>query len=333
MTNEGKRLWIDGHTHLLRRTVRGAEDLRYTLDDVLTVLEGCDADLRFIVSDNNPADVDRIVEEPEFLHAMNERVYRDFVQPSGGRLFGSVQIDPRAVKQSHKDLDLYLGERNFVQVGEVEGMPFGFPLDSLQMVELARHAGQLGAPVQLHCSTADSPTGEHLRQALHLAAEVPECNFIIAHAIGGRNSYHYISAIEQYLARGLDNVYLEIIQFHLRAHLRSAYEHLGPERLVVGTDWATYHGPPWPPYGTHTTLLSHPDFWRQVSLKGFSQWNSEFWFSSMFMLDLRENPYPARVSSLVGFMQEAGFSDEDIEKVGSGNAIRLFRLREKGLLP
>jgi microsomal dipeptidase-like Zn-dependent dipeptidase len=32
-------------------------------------------------------------------------------------------------------------------------------------------------------------------------------------------------------------------------------------------------------------------------------------------------------------MREAGFSEEDIEKVGSGNAIRLFRLREKGLIP
>ncbi|MGI6208524.1 MAG: amidohydrolase family protein [Anaerolineae bacterium] len=333
MPNEGKRLWIDGHVHMLRRPVHGDGTLEYTLDDVLAVLDGCDADLRFIVNDNNGADVVRFATEPDFLHVMNERIYRQFVEPSGGRLFGSVQIDPRALKQSHADLDLYLEERNFVQVGEVEGMPFGFDLDCPEMVELARHAAALKAPVELHCSTADSPTGEHLRQALNLAAQVPECNFIIAHAIGGRNTYQYVSAIEQYLARGLDNVYLEIIQFHLRAHLRAAYEHLGPDRLVVGTDWATYHNPPWPPYGTHTTLLAHPEFWRNPGLKGFSQWNSEFWFSSMFMLDLRENPYPARVESLVGFMREAGFSEEDIEKVGSGNAIRLFRLREKGLIP
>ena len=333
MQDGGKRLWIDGHAHMLRRDIHGGEVLDYTLADILPVLEGCDADLRFIVSDNNPADVDRFVEDPDYLHVMNERVYRDFVLPSGGRMFGSVQIDPRAMKQSHADLDLYLGERNFVQVGEVEGLPFGFRLDDPGVIELARHAAKLGAPIQLHCSTADSPTGEHLRQALRLAAEVPEASFIIAHAIGGRNSYQYISAVEQYLARGLDNVYLEIIQFHVRAYLRSAYEHLGPERLVIGTDWATYHNPPYPPYGTHPTLLAHPDFWQETNLQGFSRWNSEFWFSSMFVLDLRENPYPAAVSSFVGFLREAGVSEADIERIGSGNAVRLFRLREKGLLP
>lgn len=160
---------------------------------------------------------------------------------------------------------------------------------------------------------------------------MPEGNFIIAHAIGGRNSYQYISAVEQYLARGLGNVYLEIVQFHVCAYLRSAYEHLGPERLVVGTDWATYHNPPYPTYGTHPTLVSHPDFWRNTNLKGFSQWGPEFWFSSMFVLDLRENPWPCAVSSFVGFMREAGMSDEDIEAIGSGNAIRLFKLKEKGL--
>jgi len=328
-----KRLWIDGHVHMLRRDTRQGDVLSYSLDDILAFLDGSDADLRFIVNDNNPADVGRFAEEPDYLHTMNERIYRQFVQPSGGRLFGSVQIDPRALRQSHEDLDLYLAERRFVQVGEVEGAPFGFDLDTPEMIELAHHAARLGAPVEVHCSTADSPTGEHLRQALHLAAAVPEGNFIIAHAIGGRNSYHYISAVEQYLARGLGNVYLEIIQFHLRSQLRAAYEHLGADRLVVGTDWATYHNPPWPAYGTHTTMLSHPDFWRNPALNGFSRWNSEFWFSSMFMLDLRENPWPCAVSSLVGFMREAGLSEEDIEKVGSGNAIRLFHLREKGLLP
>jgi len=243
-----------------------------------------------------------------------------------------VQIDPRAVKQSHEDMDLYVGERGFVQVGEVEGLPHGFSLDCPEMVELARHAAKLGAPVQLHCSTADSPTGEHMRQALHLAAAVPDANFIIAHAIGGRNSYQYILATENYLARGLDNIYLEIVQFHVRAYLRSAYEHLGPDRLLVGTDWATYHNPPYLPYGAHPTLVSHPDFWRDAGVKGFSQWGPEFWFSSMFVLDLRENPYPCRVESFVGFLREAGVSEEDIDKIGSGNAIRLFRLREKGLL-
>jgi len=130
-----KRLWIDGHVHMLRRDIRNGEEMDY-----------------FVVNDNNPCDVDRFVDDPDYLHTMNERIYREFVLPSGGRLFGSVQIDPRALKQSHEDLDLYLTERNFVQVGEVEGAPFGFDMDTPEMVELAQHAARLGAPAATTCA-------------------------------------------------------------------------------------------------------------------------------------------------------------------------------------
>jgi len=37
------------------------------------------------------------------------------------------------------------------------------------------------------------------------------------------------------------------------------------------------------------------------------------------------------VASLTGFLREAGVSEEDIDKIGSGNAIELFKLKEKGL--
>jgi predicted TIM-barrel fold metal-dependent hydrolase len=332
MANPERRLWIDTHTHLLRCSVPDGSALEYSLADVLAVLDRCDADLRFVCNDNNPHDVARVAEEPEHLRRMNERVYRQFVAQAQGRLLGSVNIDPRAVRQSQEEMDLYIGERGYVQVGEVEGLPFGFDLDSPQMVELARHAAALGAPVQLHCSTSEDPSGEHIRQALHLAALVPQGKFILAHAIGGRNTYQYVLAVEQYLARGLDNVYLEVVLFNVRKYLRAAYEHLGAERLIVGTDWATYHGPPFAPYGTHLTLMAHPDWWRTAQLKGFSQWGSQLWLSSQLVLDLEENPYPCAVSSLVWFMREAGLSEEDIDKIACGNAISLFGLREKGLI-
>ena len=50
------------------------------------------------------------------------------------------------------------------------------------------------------------------------------------------------------------------------------------------------------------------------------------------VLDLDEAPYPVAVASFVGFLREAGVTEPDIEKIGSGTAIRLFRLRERGLI-
>jgi predicted TIM-barrel fold metal-dependent hydrolase len=331
MAEGQKRLWIDGHTHLLRHRLDGGP-LEYGLDDVLGVLDRSDADLRFICSDNGTADVLRFASEPDYLHEMNEHLYRKFIQPARGRLLGSVQIDPRAMKQSHRDLDLYIGERGYVQVGEVEGQPHGFDLDTPEMLELVRHAAKLGAPVQLHCSTNDSPTGEHMRQALHVAREVPEAQIIIAHAIGGRNTYQYILAAETHLASVADNLHLEIMCFNVRSFLRAAYERLGPERLIVGTDWGTYHALPFDPYATHIMLQSHPNWWRDAPLHGKIYWDSMLWLNAALVLDLRETPYPCAVASFVGFLREAGVPEADIEKIGSGNAIKLFKLREKGLL-
>ncbi len=332
MPDAQKRLWIDSHTHLFGHLLDGGP-LAYTIDDILKVLDGSDADLRWIVNDNGTADVLRFAREPNLLHTMNENLYQRFVRPLKGRLFGSVQIDPRALKQSHEDLDLYIGERNYVMVGEVEGIPHGFDMDCPGMLELVRHAARLRTPVQLHCSTNDSPTGEHMRQALHVARAVPEAQIIIAHAIGGRNTYQLVLAAETHLASGADNLYLEINGFNIRSFLRTAYEHLGPDRLIVGTDWATYHAPPFDPYATHIMLQSHPGWWKDATIHGKSQWDSMVWLSAGTVIDLSETPYPVAVSSFVGFLRESGVTEADIEKIGSGTAMRLFRLREKGLIP
>jgi predicted TIM-barrel fold metal-dependent hydrolase len=332
MAHERKRLWIDSHTHLFGHLLDGGP-LEYGVDDILKVLDGSDADLRFIVNDNGTADVMRFAAEPDSLHEMNENLYRRFVKPLGGRLFGSVQVDPRALRQSHEDLDLYVGERGYVMVGEVEGIPHGFDLDCPGMLELVRHAAKLGAPVQLHCSTNDSPTGEHIRQALHVARAVPEAKIVIAHAIGGRNTYQYILAAETHLAHVADNLTLEITSFNVRSFLRAAYEHLGPDRLMVGTDWATYHAPPFDPYATHITLQARrPGWWRDLPLQGVSRWDSLIWLSAAMVLDLDETPYPVAVESFVGFLREAGVTGPDTEKIGSGTAARLFGLGEKGLI-
>jgi predicted TIM-barrel fold metal-dependent hydrolase len=328
---DSKRLWIDSHTHFFGRLLNGGP-LEYGLPDILKVLDGSDADLHFVVNDNGTADVMRFAKEPDALHEMNENLYRRFVKPLGGRVFGSVQVDPRALKQSHEDLDLYIGERNYVMVGEVEGIPHGFDLDCPEMLELVRHAAKLGVPVQLHVSTNDSPTGEHMRQALHVAREVPDAHIIIAHAIGGRNTYQTVLAAETHIAHGVDNLSLEIFSFNCRSLLRAAYEHLGPNRLHVGTDWATYHAPPFDPYATHNTLQTSRGWWRKMNLAGKSQWDSLLWLSPALVLDLDETPYPVAVSSFVGFLREAGVTEPDIEKIGSGTVIRLFKLREKGLV-
>ncbi len=295
-----RRLWIDSHIHIRAHAPDGGP-CDFTADDILRVLDSSDADLRWI-SGMGSSEMSRLKQEPDAVHWANAAL-DELIAPARPRLLGSCMVHPRAVKESHEVLDRFIGERGFVQVGEVHGVQFNYEMDCPGMIELVRHAAELGAPVQMHCSTNNVVTGEHIRQIINVARAVPEANIIVAHAIGGVNSYQYMVAGEVYFGDGGDNLYFEIRDFNSREYLRAACERLGPDRLIAGTDWSTHIGPPFLPYGIIFGLGS-----------------------------VDENPYPCTVGSLVGFLRESGVAEEDIEKIASGNIIRIHRLTERGLL-
>ena len=323
MQDNEKRLWIDGHTHLDFHRDGGGES-SFTLTDLLTVLDNSGEDLRLLCSLGG-AEMHRAGTDSEAIHQANQALY-EFLRPAEGRLFGCCFIHPEAAAQAHRDLDTYIGERGFVQVAEVEGI-LGFDLDSPEMISIVRHAAELGAPLEMHCSTANLETGEHMRQALNVARQVPEAKIIIGHAVGGRNTYQYILAAETYLAQGGDNLYLEIRDFTVRDYLRAANEQIGADRLVVGTDWIAQGDPPLKPYGTLFGLLFPERIdWEKMGPFGVSRWGNKVWLTEQVVLARDETPYPCNVPSLVGFLRESGVSEDDIVKIGSTNAIKLFGL-------
>jgi len=293
------RLWIDAHIHIRAHEPDGGP-CDFSLRDILDVLDKSDADLVWLISLAGP-EVTRVKKDPTAVGWANEGL-SNFIKPAAGRLFGSVLVHPGAVKESCECIDRFIGDENFVQVGEVLGAGIGFEMDSAQMIEIVRHAAEYGAPVQMHCSTNAVRTGEHIAQTINVARAVPEATVVAAHAIGGVNSYQYIEEGEKFYKEGGDNLYFEIRDFNRREYLRAAYESLGPDRLIVGTDWIARGSPPFPPYGI------------------------------LFPLErINDNPYPCTVESLVGFLRESGVTEDDIDKIGSRNIIRLFHLREKGL--
>jgi len=265
------------------------------LDDIVRVLDDSEADLRWVCTVDSP-EMGRLRDEPEAVLWASEGL-DELIAPARGRLFGSCIVHAGAVKQSREALDRFVGERGFVQVGEVHGPRWGPEIDCPGMLELVRHAAEVGAAVQIDCPINHPGAAARLHEVLNLARAVPEANLIAAHAIAGDNSFAYILAGETYFADGGENVYFEISDFSRRDYVRAAYEHLGPDRLIVGTDWHTYGDPPFLPYGTLLGVRSVDD-----------------------------NTYPSTVASLVGFLQEAGVAEEDIEKIASGNLLRILAL-------
>ena len=80
--------WIDTHIHVSDIAPDGTLRERM-LDDLLAVLDGCDADLRFVVSVDGPyfsrmvADPSGVLESSRFIH--------ELVKRAPGRLFRPAQ--------------------------------------------------------------------------------------------------------------------------------------------------------------------------------------------------------------------------------------------------
>lgn len=297
MTVDGKRTWIDSHIHIRGWSQDGEGQRDFAIDDIMAVMDADPAHLVWVISFSFPG-IRAITSNPaEGIPWTNEGQLRLVQEAPEGRIFGSIGVHPGALDESLAAIDLYAGEHDFVQVGEVLGYSMGFTLDSPEMVEIARKAAEYDVPVQCHVSTAGQQDGEQMRQTISLARQVPEAKIIAAHALGGRNSYTHITAAEIYREMGGENLWLEIRDFNTREWVRAAIQRLGSERLIVGTDWIARNQPPFPPYGILFPLE-----------------------------DADEMPYPCSSASLIGFLRESGCDDEDVANIAAWNSIGLFGL-------
>ena len=286
--------WIDSHIHVSDHasdgTYRGLH-----VEDLLRVLDASGADLRMAVSCDLP-EIERMKQDPAAVDAGNRMVH-ELVRQAPDRLFGSCTINPHFLRESLASMDTCFGEWGFVQLGEVLQYIFDFDVDSPPMRDLARKAGEFGVPVQVHVSTNTDKGRQHMPDLLRAADALPDVQFIVAHCLGGVMSDYYIDTLLDRRARDLGNLWIEIRDFNNVDALKRALDDLGPDRLVAGTDWTTRIGPPFLPYG----MIFGID-------------------------DAKDNPFPASVASLIGFLRAAGATDTDIERIAWRNIAALYSL-------
>ena len=304
------RPWIDTHIHVSDIGPDGAKR-ENMLDDLLELLDRCDADLRLVISCDGVYN-SMVRNEPDGMLKANSMI-RDLVRQAPDRLHGSCIVNPNFLDESLRVMDLCFGEWGFVQLGEMLQYMMDFRMDSDPTERLVRKAVDYDVPVQVHLGTYcwpvrgyksfDSADGiQHMADLLGIVRRVPEAKYILAHAIGCGPTKEYIPWADMFLdvIQGSfetypDNFWIEIRDFHCPA-LPRAIRDVPASHLLSGTDWTTRKGPPFQTYGT------------------------------MFDVPESENPFPPGVNSFVGFLRDAGASETDIERIGSGNARELYRL-------
>jgi len=298
------RPWLDAHIHV-SAFGRDGTPRETLLDDLLAMLDACDADLRLVISPDG-REMGRIGREPEAI-VDGARLIHDLVRQAPDRLYGSCCVNPNFLDETLEAMDLCFGEWGFVQLGEMLQYMMGYDMDSDAAETVVRRAVELDVPVQVHISTAHkmehkSTWGmEQLADLFGCVDRVPEAKYILAHAVGMPDDdppvvVQYLDAIEQRFDGWPENFWLEIRDFDSPS-LPPAVARVPATRLIAGTDWTTRIGPPFLPYGTIFAVTRAED-----------------------------NPYPPSVAAMVGFLQQAGASDEAIEQIGWRNAAELFRI-------
>lgn len=301
-----KRLWVDTHIHV-SDIGRDGQRREQMLDNLLELLDRCDADLRLVISCDFPYQ-SQIGSDPEAMWAGN-RMVAELCRAAPGRLFGGCIVNPNFLDESLRVMERCFGEWGFVMLGEMLQYMHHYSMDSDATARLVREAVGYEVPVQVHLGTywhkvhVGSTDGmDQMRDLLRCVDRVPEANYILAHAIGCGPSPEFVPWADMFLdtINGLfdawpENFWIEVRDFQAPALPRTVRE-VPAERILAGTDWTTRIGPPFQSYGT------------------------------MFEVGEAANPFPPAVASLVGFLRAAGASEAAIERIGAGNACELLRL-------
>jgi len=299
--------WIDAHTHVSDIGPDGVPRTNLR-DDLLNVLDRCDADLRLVISCDGPY-LGGIARDPDQMLVANTMI-GELVAAAPDRLFGSCMINPRFLDEALRVMDLCFGEWGFVQLGEMLPYSMDYVMDSDEAEATVRAAALFDVPVHVHMGTYWKPGGlgssgdgmNQIGDLLGIVERVPEAKYVLAHAIGSGPTPDYIPWADWFLdviqgtfAQWPDNFWIEVRDFQCTALPRTLAE-VPVGRILSGTDWTTRIGPPFANYGT------------------------------MFDVAEDENPFPSEVASFVGFLRDAGASDEDIERIAHRNAEELYGL-------
>ncbi len=299
-------IWLDTHIHVSDFSSDGSKR-EHMLDDLLELLDRCDADLRFVISCD--AHYNSLVkQQPDGMMIANTMIH-ELCREAPDRLFGSCIVNPNYLDESLRMMDLAFGEWGFVQLGEILQYMLDFQMDTDAGEQVTRRAVHYDVPVQIHLGTYWGPHAGasvdgvgQMEDLLGIAERVPEAKYILAHAIGCAETKRYIPWANWFLDviagrfdEYPDNFWIEIRDFHCPALPRAIAE-VPSTRLLSGTDWTTRVGPPFQTYGT------------------------------MFNVAEEDNPFPPKVESFIGFLKAAGASDEAIAQIGWRNAAELYRL-------
>ncbi|MFI9173101.1 amidohydrolase family protein [Streptomyces lincolnensis] len=243
MTTTERRRIFDAHAHLAPG--EGAADR------LLEVMDSCGIDRAVVVAGGvvDPDQLSRQIIEGGALDrdADNDAV-RAACATTGGRLVPFFFANPHRAGADYR-----AAGRHFAGL-KLAPSVHGVPLDDPRHAELAATAEEFGHGVYLHCVARP---GFGVAELVGLARRFTAVTFVLGHAGVGDMDLYGIDLI-----RPLPNVLFETSGGY-SAVVRAALNRLGPERVLLGTEYPLQH-PSVELAKYHALGLSEPE-WRLVA--------------------------------------------------------------------
>ena len=153
------------------------------------------------------------------------------VRAAPDRYVGTVVFNPHFPAESLAEVERYFATGDFGMI-KVHPEFHAYPMDGPGYRDMYRLASDRHVPVLTH-SWGHGRGYDHPDLAYHLGAEFPELRLVLAHAGGTPDGLRASIAV----AQRFPHVYLDTAtSLVYRGSIEFLVEHVGPERIVFGTD-------------------------------------------------------------------------------------------------
>ena len=191
------------------------------------------ADVR-ISDDELVSDMDRFHIEKTVVFTLPNNLVRRAVQKYPDRLIGYVWVNPNEGKKAVEEVKRALGDWGFQGI-KLHPLLHAFIPSDEAVLPIMEEAGQSGVPVLFHSGHPPFSLPWQIGEVAELFPDVP---IIMGHMGHGHGCYIHGSITT---AKKYPNIYLETSGMPMHTKIKEAYEQVGSDRVMYGSDAPFHH--------------------------------------------------------------------------------------------
>lgn len=186
---------------------------------------------------------------------LNNEEIRKAVMAFPDRLIGAVWINPFEGQKATDEVRRAINDWKFKAI-KIHPLLHAFVANDEVVHPIVKVADELGVPIFIHSGHPPFSLPWSIAQ---LAEDFPMVKMVMVH-MGHGHGVYIQAAID--MGKKYSNLYLETSGMPMHTKIKEAYEHVGPDRIMFGTDAPFHH----PSVEIQRAMVSGLDEWQLSNL-------------------------------------------------------------------